>query len=75
MGLCSPIDEILTTAMDARVAAALIHLRQTGGIVVALRTQACEAVDAINTRTPIVTRVDRTVIDVDVTHRSCKTML
>lgn len=61
--------------MDARVAATLIHLRQTGGVVVALWTQACEAVDAINTRPPIVTRVDRTVINVDVTHCSWKTML
>lgn len=70
MDLCSPIDEILATAVDARVAATLIHLRQTGGVVVALWTQAGEAVDAINTCTPVVTRVDGTFIDVDVTHCS-----
>lgn len=54
--------------MDTGVAATLIHLRQTGGVVVALWTQAGEAVDAINTGTTIVTGVDGTFIDVDVTH-------
>ena len=60
--------------MDAGVAAALVHLRQTGGVVVALRAQASEAVDAVDARAAVVTRVDGALIDVDVTHRSCETM-
>lgn len=66
----SPIDEILAVAVDAGVAAALVHLRQTGGIVVALRAQASETVDAIHTRAPIVARVDGAFVDVDVAHCS-----
>lgn len=54
--------------MDAGIAAAFIHLRQTGGVVVALWAQAGEAVDAINTCAPVVTGVDGAFIDVDVTH-------
>lgn len=54
--------------MDAWVAPTLIHLRQTGGIIVALRTQAGEAVDSVDASPSVVTRVDGTVIDVDVTH-------
>lgn len=55
--------------MDAWVAPTLVHLRQTGGVVVALRAQAGEAVDSVNASPSVVTRVDGTVIDVDVTHR------
>lgn len=65
------IDEVLASAVDAGVAAALIHLRQTGGVVVALWAQAGEAVDAINARATVVTGVDGTLVDVDVTHSSC----
>lgn len=66
--LCSPIDEVLAAAVDAGVAATLVHLRQTGGVVVALRTQAGEAVDAVNARAPVVAGVDGTLINVNVTH-------
>lgn len=59
--------------MDAGVTATLIHLRQTGGIVVTLWAQAGETVYPINTCAPIVTGVDGTIIDVDVTHCPCKT--
>lgn len=68
LDLCSPVDEVLASAVDAGVAATLVHLRQTGGVVVALWAQAGKAVDAINTRAPVVTGVDDTLIDVDVTH-------
>lgn len=64
----SPVDEILTVAVDAGVAAALVHLRQTGGVVVALRAQAGEAVDAVHARATIVARVDGAFVDVDVAH-------
>lgn len=57
-------------AVDAGVATTLINLRQTGGIIVALWAEAGEAVDAINTGTPVVTWVDGTFINVDVTHCS-----
>lgn len=56
--------------MDTGVAATLVHLRQAGGVVVALRAQAGEAIDAIDTSASVVTRVDGTFIDVDVTHCS-----
>lgn len=62
------IDEVLASAVDAGVAATLVHLRQTGGIVVALWAQAGKAVDAIDACASIVTGVDGTLIDVDVTH-------
>lgn len=68
LGLCSPINEVLAAAMDTGVAAALIHLRQAGGVVVALRTQAGEAVDAVHARAPVVTGVYGALVDVDVTH-------
>lgn len=67
---CSPVDEILAAAVDTGVAATLVHLRQAGGVVVALWAQAGEAVDAVDTRATVVTRVDGTFIDVDVTHCS-----
>lgn len=65
------IDEVLATAMDTGIAATLIHLRQTGGVIVALWAEAGEAVDAVNACTPVVTGVNGTLIDVDVTHCSC----
>lgn len=64
----SPIDEVLAPAMDAGVAATLVHLRQTCGVVVPLWAQAGEAVDAVNACAPIVTGVNGTLIDVDVAH-------
>lgn len=69
---CSPVDEILAAAMDTGVAATLIHLRQAGGVIVALWAQAGEAVNTIDTSAPVVTRVDGAFIDVDVTHCSYK---
>lgn len=65
------VDEILTPAVDAGVATAFIHLRQTGSVVVAFGTEASEAVDAVDARAPVVTRVDGAVVNVDVTHCSC----
>lgn len=62
------VDEVLAVSMDAGVAATLVHLGQAGGVVVALRTQAGEAVGAVHTRAPVVTRVNGTLIDVDVAH-------
>lgn len=59
--------------MDAWVAPTLIHLRQTGGVIVALWAQAGEAVDSIDASTSVVTRVYGTVIDVDVTHCTWET--
>lgn len=56
--------------MDAGIAATLVHLRQTGGVIVALWAQAGEAVDAIDACAPVVTGVDGALIDVDVTHCS-----
>lgn len=56
--------------MDAGIAAAFIHLRQTGGVIVALWAQAGEAVDAVDTCASVVTGVDGAFIDVDVTHCS-----
>lgn len=67
---CSPVDEILAAAVDTGVAATLVHLGQAGGVVVALWAQAGEAVDAIDARAPVVTWVDGTLIDIDVTHCS-----
>lgn len=57
--------------MDTGVTPTLIHLRQTGGVVVAIWAQAGEAVNAVHACAPIVTWVDGTLIDVDVTHCSC----
>lgn len=57
--------------MDTGVTAALIHLRQTGGVVVALRTQACEGVDPVDAGSSIVTRVDGAIINIDVAHGAC----
>lgn len=71
---CLPIDEILASSMDAGVTTALVHLGQTRGVVVALGAQTGEAVDAINTRAPIVTWVNGALVDVDVAHYSWKTI-
>lgn len=56
--------------MDAGVAATLIHLGQTGDVVVALWAQAGEAVDAIDACAAVVTGIDGTFINVDVAHCS-----
>lgn len=71
--VCSPIYKVLTSAMDTGVADTLVHLGQTGGIIVALWTKTREAVDTINACASVVTGIDGTVINVDVTHSACKT--
>lgn len=55
--------------MDAGIAEALVHLGEACGIMVTFRTHAGEAVDAVNTSPAIVTQVNGTFIEVDVTHR------
>lgn len=70
LNLCSPVDEVLAPAVDAGVAAALIDLRQTSGVVVALWAQAGKSVITINARAPVVTGVVGAIVDVDVTHCS-----
>lgn len=65
------VNEVLAPAMDAGVTSTLIYLRQAGGVVVAFRTQAGEAVDAINACASIVTGVDGAFINVDVAHCPC----
>lgn len=60
--------------MYAGVAATLVNLGQAGGIIVSLWAQAGEAIDAIHTCASIVTGIDGTVVNVDVTHCSCKTV-
>lgn len=69
------IKKVLASAMYAGVAATLVNLGQTGGIIVSLWAQAGEAIDAIHTCASIVTGVDGTVVNVDVTHCSCVTGL
>lgn len=57
--------------MDAGVTEALVDLREAGGVVEALRTQAGEAVDAVHTGSAVVAGVDGALVDVDVTHGAC----
>lgn len=66
----SPVDEVLASAVNARVAPALVHLRQAGGVVVALRAQTGEAVDSVHAGPSVVAGVDGAVVDVDVAHSS-----
>lgn len=68
----SPIDFVLTVAMDTRVAKALVDLGEAGGVMVTLWTLTGEAVDAINAGATVVTRVEGTFVKVDVTHGSCE---
>lgn len=58
--------------VDAGVAVALVDLREAGGIVVTLRTDAGEVVDAVLADATIVTGVGCTFVDVDVAHGSYK---
>lgn len=67
----SPVDLVLTVAVDAGVAEALVDLREADGVVVAVRTQAGEAVDAVHTSAAVVAGVDGALVDVDVTHGAC----
>lgn len=67
----SPVDLVLAVAVDAGVAEALVDLREADGVVVAVRTQAGEAVDAVHTSAAVVAGVDGALVDVDVTHGAC----
>lgn len=67
-----PIDPIAACPMDARVAAAFIHLRQTRMSLEALRTGALEAIDKVFTGPSVAARVAGTFIDVNVAHFSCR---
>lgn len=57
--------------MNARVTETLVELRLTGGVMIAIKALTGETVDSIDTRSSIVTGVDCTLIDIDVTHFSC----
>lgn len=70
-----PIDQVLAVPVDAGVADALVDLREAGGVVVALGTQAGEPVYAVNAGAAIVAGVESALVDVDVAHRSCVTRL
>lgn len=67
----SPVDLVLAVTVDAGVAEALVDLREAGGVVVAVRTQAEEAVDAVHASAAVVAGVDGALVDVDVTHGAC----
>lgn len=58
--------------MDARVAATLIHFRQTRMSLEALRTDALEAIDKVFTGPSMAAWVADTFIDVHVAHFPCK---
>lgn len=66
--IASPINLVLTMAMDAGIAEAFVHLGEACGIIVTFWTLAGKGVDAVETSAAIVTRVDGTFVDVDVTH-------
>lgn len=57
--------------MDAGVAEALIDLQEASGVVEAVRTQAGESVDAVDTGAAVVAGVDGALVDVDVAHGAC----
>lgn len=67
----APVEAVAAGPMDAGVAAALVDLRQAGGVVVALGAATGEAVDAILAGAPVVARAVRTLVNVDVTHTPC----
>lgn len=67
----SPVDLVLAVTVNAGVAEALVDLREAGGVMEAVRTQAGEAVDAVDTGAAIVAGVDGALVDVDVTHGAC----
>lgn len=58
-------------SVNARVTDTLVELRLTGGVMIAIRALAGETVDSIDTRSSVVTGVDGTLINIDVTHLSC----
>jgi len=54
--------------MDTGVAKAFVELWLAGSVVIPLSAQTFEAIDSINTGSTIVTGVDGTFINIDVTH-------
>lgn len=68
----SPVDLVLTVAVDAGVAEALVDLGEAGGVLVTVGTRAGEAVDAIDAGAAVVAGVDGALVDVDVTHGAWK---
>lgn len=71
MRCVSPVDLVLAVAVDAGVAEALVDLREAGGVVEAVGTQAGEAVDAVHAGAAVVAGVDGALVDVDVAHGAC----
>lgn len=69
----SLVDLVLAVAVDAGVAQTLVDLGEAGGVVVAVRTHAGEAVDAVDAGAAVVARVDGALVDADVAHGSCDT--
>lgn len=67
----SPVDLVHTGSVDAGVAKALVDLREAGGIVEAIRTQAREAIDFVHTGAAVVAGVNGALVNVDVTHGAC----
>lgn len=62
-------------SMNARVTNTLIELRLAGGPMIAIKTLTGKTVDSIDTRSSIVTGVDGTLINIEVTHFSCVSWL
>lgn len=54
--------------VDAGVAEALVDLGEAGGVMVAFWTYTFEAVDTVDTGAAVVTGVDGTLVNVEVTH-------
>ncbi len=54
--------------MDTGVAKAFVELWLAGSVMIPLSAQTCKAIDSINAGSTIVTGVDGTFINVDVTH-------
>lgn len=67
--IASPVNLVLAMSVDAGVAEALVHLGKARGVVVTFRTHAGEVVDAVDASSAVVTRVDGTLVDVEVAHR------
>lgn len=65
-----PVNLVFAVTVDAGVAQALVDLREAGGVVVTIRTNAGEAVDAVDAGASVATGVDCTFIDVNVAHRT-----
>lgn len=62
------VDLVLAVAVDTGVAGTLAVLREAGGVTETLGTDAGEAGDPIDAGATVMARVQRAVVDVDVTH-------